>query len=36
MGCLKKTIVNFMRSCHIEELLNNNYQFLDDETTNSA
>jgi hypothetical protein len=25
MGCLKKTIVNFMRSCHIEELLNNNY-----------
>ena len=25
-----------MRSCHIEELLNNNYQFLDDETTNSA
>ena len=36
MGCLKKTIVNFMRSCHIEELLNNNYQFLDEETTNSA
>jgi Leucine-rich repeat (LRR) protein len=36
MGCLKKTIVSFMRSCHIEELLNNNYQFLDDETTNSA
>lgn len=36
MGCLKKTLVNFMRSCHIEELLNNQYQFLDDETTNSA
>jgi Leucine-rich repeat (LRR) protein len=36
MGCLKKTIVSFMRSCHIEELLNNNYQFLDDEITNSA
>jgi hypothetical protein len=25
MGCLKKTLVNFMRSCHIEELLNNQY-----------
>jgi hypothetical protein len=36
MGCLKKTIVNFMRSCHIEELMNNQYQFLDDEATNSA
>lgn len=36
MGCLKKTLVNFMKSCHIEELLNNNYQFLDDETTNPA
>jgi Leucine-rich repeat (LRR) protein len=36
MGCLKKTLVNFMRSCHIEELLTNNYQFLDDETTNPA
>lgn len=36
MGCLKKTIVNFMRSCHIEELMNNQFQFLDDETTNSA
>ena len=36
MGCLKKTLVSFMRSCHIEELLNNQYQFLDDETTNSA
>jgi Leucine-rich repeat (LRR) protein len=36
MGCLKKTLVNFMRSCHIEELLNNQYQFLDEETTNSA
>lgn len=36
MGCLKKTLVNFMRSCHIEELMNNQYQFLDDETTNSA
>jgi hypothetical protein len=36
MGCLKKTLVNFMRSCHIEELLLNQYQFLDDETTNSA
>jgi len=31
MGCLKKTLVNFMRSCHIEELMNNAYQFLDDE-----
>lgn len=36
MGCLKKTLVNFMKSCHIEELLSNNYQFLDDETTNPA
>lgn len=36
MGCLKKTIVNFMKSCHIEELMNNSYQFLDDEATNSA
>jgi Leucine-rich repeat (LRR) protein len=25
-----------MRSCHIEELMTNQYQFLDDETTNSA
>ena len=36
MGCLKKTLVGFMRSCHIEELMNNQFQFLDDETTNSA
>jgi len=36
MGCLKKTLVNFMRSCHIEELMNNQFQFLDEETTNSA
>lgn len=25
MGCLKKTLVNFMRSCHIEELMNNQF-----------
>ena len=25
MGCLKKTLVNFMRSCHIEELMNNSF-----------
>lgn len=36
MGCLKKPLVQFMRSCHIEELMNNQFQFLDDEATNSA
>lgn len=36
MGCLKKVLVNFMKSCHIEELLANQFQFLDDETSNSA
>lgn len=25
MGCLKKILLNFMKSCHIEELLNNGF-----------
>lgn len=25
MGCIKKTLLQFMKSCHIEELMQNNY-----------
>lgn len=31
MGCLKKTLINYMKSCHIEELMNNEFQFLEDD-----
>jgi hypothetical protein len=31
MGCFKKTLLDFMKSCHIEELHQNGYQFLEDE-----
>ena len=33
MGCLKKVLVSFMRHCHIEELMNNQFQFVDDENS---
>lgn len=36
MGCLKKTLASFMKSCHIEELAQNGFQFLEEETHNSA
>ena len=36
MGCLKKPLVSFMRSCHIEELLNNGFQFQDEENSTQS
>lgn len=31
MGCLKKSLVQFMKSCHIDELMNNQFQFVEEE-----
>lgn len=36
MGCLKKTLLSFMRSCHIEELMLNGFQFMDDDQSAQA
>jgi hypothetical protein len=36
MGCLKKVLIDFMKQCHIEELMSNNFQFLEDEGQNNA
>ena len=30
MGCLKRPLHNFMVTCHIKELMENNFEFLED------
>ena len=36
MGCLKKTLHTFMSSCHISDLVNNNFKFPDEDTAQNA
>lgn len=36
MGCLKKQLLQLMNQCHIRELMENNYEFQDDDTTQTA
>jgi len=36
MGCLKKVLHSFMMSCHIMEMMENNYEFVEDDETNSG
>ena len=31
MGCLKRPLRNFMFTCHIKELLDNNYEFVEND-----
>jgi len=33
MGCLKRPLHNFMVTCHIQELMNNRFEFIEDEKT---
>jgi hypothetical protein len=36
MGCLKRSLHSFMNTCHIQELMDNNYEFVEDEKTGQA
>ena len=36
MGCLKRPLHSFMNLCHIQELVSNNYEFVEDEKTGQA
>jgi hypothetical protein len=36
MGCLKKSLHNFMSQCHIKELMENNFEFTEDDKTGQA
>jgi len=36
MGCFKKTLAEFMKSCHIGELASNNFAFVEDENPAQA
>lgn len=36
MGCLKKPLHNFMTTCHIKELMDNNYEFTEGEMSGAA
>lgn len=33
MGCLKRPLHNFMVTCHIQELMSNRFEFVEDEKT---
>lgn len=33
MSCLKKLLHSFMTTCHVKELMENNYEFVQDEKT---
>ena len=35
MGSFKKSLLDFMRQCHIEELHQNDYKFLEDDQANA-
>lgn len=33
LSCIKKILHSFMTMCHVKELMENNYEFLDEDKT---
>lgn len=36
MGCLKRPLHSFMTSCHITELMENHYEFIEEEKSGAS